>query len=115
MGEQRVPISNSTNKSLLHGSMDNFDCTKDTKSGTGSSLDTILMMFENQKEENDTIVFTPNKDDSKNKRSVDTILGCQKILPLCKCGRAEIADKFTSGSAKVPENITHLRQEEYNA
>ena len=43
------------------------------------------------------------------------ILECQKILLFCKCSRAEIADNFTPRSYKVPENITQLRQEEYNA
>ena len=28
------------------------------------SHDTILMVFQNQKEENDTVVFTPNKHDN---------------------------------------------------
>ena len=56
--------------------MDNSDFIEDTKSGTGSSNDTILMVFQNQNEKNDTVVFTPNKDDSENKRSVDTILEC---------------------------------------
>ena len=95
--------------------MDNFDCIKDPKSGSDSSLYTIPMVFENQKEENETVVLTPNKDDSENKRSVDTILECQEIFPLRKCTRAEIADNFTPGSYKVPENITQLRQKEYNA
>ena len=57
LGEYRVPISNSINKSLLHGAMDNFDCIEDTKLGTGRSHDTILTVFQNQKEKNDTIVF----------------------------------------------------------
>ena len=70
LGEHRVPISNSINKSLSHGVMDNFDYIGDMKSGTGSSHDTILMVFQNQKETNDTVVFTQNKDDSKNKWSV---------------------------------------------
>ena len=115
LGEHRVLISNYINKILLHEEMDNFDCIQETKSGTRSSHDTILMVFQNQKEKNDTVVFIPNKDDSKNKRSVDTILECQKILPFRKCSRAETADNFTPGSYKVPENITQLRQEEYNA
>ena len=54
LGGHCVPISNSINKSLLHGSMDNFDCIENTKSGTSSSHDTILMVLENQKGENDT-------------------------------------------------------------
>ena len=60
------------------------DFIEDTKSGTGSSNDTILKVFQNQNEKNDTVVFTPNKDDSENKRSVDTILECQKILSFRK-------------------------------
>ena len=82
LGEYRVAISNSINKNLLHGSIDNFVCIEDKKSGTGSSHDIILMVFENQKEENDTVAFTSDKDDSDNKRSVDTILEYQKTLPL---------------------------------
>ena len=73
------------------------------------------MLFENQKKENDTVVFTLNKDDSQNKRSVHTTLECQKIPPLRKCSRARIADNFTPGSYKVLENTTQLCQEEYNA
>ena len=34
--------------------MDNFDCIQDTELRTSSSHDTILMVFENQKYENDT-------------------------------------------------------------
>ena len=67
LGEHCVPISNSINKSLLHRVMDNFDYIGNTKSRTGSSHDTILMVFQNQKETNDTVVFTRNKYDSKNK------------------------------------------------
>ena len=47
LGEHRVPISNSIKKGLLHGAMHNFDHTEDTKSGKGSSHDTILMVFQN--------------------------------------------------------------------
>ena len=47
LGEHRVPISNSIKKGLLHGTMDNFDHIEDTKSGKGSSHDTILMVFQN--------------------------------------------------------------------
>ena len=69
-------------------------------------------MFQNQKEKNDTAVFTLNKHD---KRSVDTILECQKIFSFRKCSRTKIADNFTPGSYKVPENITKLQQKEFNA
>ena len=70
LGKHRAPRSNYINKSLLHEAMDNFDCIEETKSGTGSTHDIILMLCQNQKEKNDTVVFAPNKDDSENKRSV---------------------------------------------
>ena len=72
--EHCVLISNFVDKNVLLGGMDNADCTKDTKSGTGSSHDTILLVLQNQKEKNDTVVFTQDKGDSENKRSIDTIL-----------------------------------------
>ena len=72
--EHCVLISNFVDKNVLLGGMDNADCTEDTKSGTGSSHDTILLVLQNQKEKNDTVVFTHDKDDSENKRSIDTIL-----------------------------------------
>ena len=42
LGEHRVLISNSINKRLLHGAIDNFDCIEDMKSGTGSSHGVLL-------------------------------------------------------------------------
>ena len=57
LGEHRVLISSAIKKGLLHGVMDNFDCIEGMKSETGSSHDTILMVFQNQKEKNDTIVI----------------------------------------------------------
>ena len=63
LGEHRVPISNSIKKGLLHGAMDNFDHIEDTKSGKGSSHDTILMVFQNQNENNEEHVSTPIEQD----------------------------------------------------
>ena len=71
--------------------------------------DAILMVFKNQKERNNSVVCTPNKDDTENKQSVDKILECQKILPFQKCKGAGIADNLTPGSYKVPEKIRQLR------
>ena len=74
--------------------------------------DAILMVFKNQKERNNSVVCTPNKDDTENKQSVDKILECQKILPFLpfqKCKGAGIADNLTPGSYKVPEKIRQLR------
>ena len=47
LGENHVPICNSIDKSSLYGALDNFDCIEDTKSGTWSSHDTMLMVFQN--------------------------------------------------------------------
>ena len=69
--------------------------------------DAILMVFKNQKERNNSVVCTPNKDDTENKQSVDKILECQKILQKCK--GAGIADNLTPGIYKVPEKIRQLR------
>ena len=113
--EHGVPISNSVNKSLLHAARDNFDYIEDTKSGTGSSHDTILMVFQNQKQKNDTVVLTPNKDDSENKQTICWYNPWISKEHSCKCSRAEIADHFAPGSDKVPENITQLWKEENNA
>ena len=49
--------------------MDNFDHIEDTKSGKGSSHDTILMVFQNQNENNEEHVSTPIEQDiEKNDR-----------------------------------------------
>ena len=45
-----------------------------TRNQERSSHDTILLVLQNQKEKNDTVVFTQDKGDSENKRSIDTIL-----------------------------------------
>lgn len=42
--------------------------------------DAILMVFKNQKERNNSVVCTPNKDDTENKQSVDKILECQRFF-----------------------------------
>ena len=67
LGEHRVPISNSIKKGLLHRAMDNFDHIEDTKSGKGSSHDTILMVFQNQNENNEEHVSTPIEQDIEKK------------------------------------------------
>ena len=108
LGEHRVPISNSIKKGLLHGAMDNFDHIKDTKSGKGSSHDTILMVFQNQNENNEEHVSTPIEQDIVKKRSVETVLEC-------KFSRADIANDFIPGSYNVPENIRKILLEEYDA
>ena len=51
----------------------------------------------------------------KQKRSVETVIECQKILPFRKFSRVDIANDFIPGSYNVPENIRKIRLEEYNA
>ena len=58
--------------------MDNFDHIEDTKSGKGSSHDTILMAFQNQNENNEEHVSTPIKQDiEKNKN--DRLKRCSNV------------------------------------
>ena len=111
----RVPISNLIKKGLLHEAMDNFDHIEDTKSGKGSSHDTILLVFQNQNENNEEHRSTPIEQDIEKKRLVETVLKCQKILPFRKFSRADIANDFIPGSYNVPENIRKIRLEKYNA
>ena len=66
------------------------------------------MVFQNQKQKNDTVVLTPNKDDSENKQTVCSCNPRMSKEHSRKCSRAEIADHFAPGSDKVPENITQL-------
>ena len=56
-----------------------------------------------------------SKTSKKTKRSVETVVECQKILPFRKFSRADIANDFIPGSYNVPENIRKIRLEEYNA
>ena len=50
-GSNTLPVSLSIDKkALIHGGMDNFDHTEVTSSGIGGSHDTILMLFQNQNE-----------------------------------------------------------------
>ena len=72
LGEHRVPISNLIKKGLLHEAMYNFDHIEDTKSGKGSSHDTILLVFQNQNENNEEHRSTPIEQDIEKKRLVET-------------------------------------------
>ena len=50
-GSNRVPVSLSMDKKpLFHGGIDNFNHTEVTSSRIGSSHETILMLFQNQNE-----------------------------------------------------------------
>ena len=50
-GSNRVPVSLSMDKkALFHGGIDNFNHTEVTSSGIGGSHETILMLFQNQNE-----------------------------------------------------------------
>ena len=83
-GVNRTPIP-STIKSnvLLHGAIDNFDLDEITPSGIGGSHDTILMVFQNDQnksnEKSAEILQMPENFPS-NKRALDCILPCQKLL-----------------------------------
>lgn len=83
-GPHRTPVSSDIESSvLIHGAMDNFDHDERTLSGKGGSHDTILMLFQN----NPMNTGKPFNKMSKKpesmkggKRSLETILTCQKLL-----------------------------------
>ena len=49
-----------------------------------------------------------SKTSKKTKRSVETVVECQEILPFRKFSRADIANDFIPGSYNVPENIRKI-------
>ena len=98
-GVNRTPIpSTIKNNVLLHGAMDNFDHDENTPSGIGGSHDTILMVFQNDQnnsnEKSAEISQMPENFPS-NKRALDCILPCQKLLGGKFAGRGTILESFT--------------------
>ena len=79
--------------------MDNFDHTEVT-SGIGGSHDTILMLFQNQNEnENSPKALSKKPTGSpQNQKSLDKILHCQELIKIGKfCGRGKIPETFSPG------------------
>ena len=83
-GVNRSPIpSTIKNDVLLHGAMDNFDHDENTPSGIGGSHDTSLMVFQNDQNksnEKSAEISQMPENFPLNKRSLDCILPCQKLL-----------------------------------
>ena len=80
-GANRMPVSMSIDKkTLIHGAMDNFDHTEVTSSGIGGSHDSILMLFQNQNEnENSPKALSKKPTGSpQNQKSRDKIFPCQE-------------------------------------
>ena len=69
--------------------MANLDCTKVTSSGIRGSHDTILMLFQNQNEnENSPKVFSKKPTASpQNQKSLGKILPCQELIKIGRFGR----------------------------
>ena len=91
--DHRVPIPPSIKgNDVIHGTMDNFDHKENSKSGMGGSHDTILVLYENNKEQ-DAIEeeYVTNKNYFEDQRSLNHVLGCQKLITGHKFGvRGEI-------------------------
>ena len=86
-------------KTLIDGTMDNFDHTEVT-SEIGGSHDTILMLFQNQNENENSPEALSKKPtgSSQNQESLDKILSCQKLIKMGKfSGRGKIPETFSSG------------------
>ena len=65
---------------LIHGAMDNYGRIENSKSGKGSSHDTILMLFQNNHEVCEVNEISIKSPDDPLNRSIDNILHCQKQL-----------------------------------
>ena len=105
-GSNRVPVPlNVTPSSIIHGATDNFDHEENTSSGIGGSHDTILMLFQNNVKDDDktnAISEKPINNDGllPNKRSLNSLLDCQKIIKVGKfSNRGNIPEDFVCESA----------------
>ena len=80
--------------------MDNFDHTKVTSSVIGASHDTIVMLFQNQNENANSLKALCKKptDSTQKQKSLDKILPCQKLIKMVKFGgRGKIPETFSPG------------------
>ena len=78
--------------------MDNFDHTEVTSSGIGGIHDTIVMLFQNQNEnENSPKALSKKTTGSQqNQKSLDKFLPCQELIKMGKFG----------GRGKIPETFS---------
>ena len=96
--------------------MDNFDHDERTSSGIGGSHHTILMLFQNS--QNSTT--EPQMDISRkpetlrgNKKSLGTILPCQRLLKRGKFGRGKIPESFLPSEKVDYSYITKASTKEH--
>ena len=82
-GSNRVPVSFSIDKkTLIHGAIKNFDHNEATSSGIGVWDDTIVMLFQNQNESENSPKALSKKftESPQNQKSLDKILLCQELI-----------------------------------
>ena len=120
-GMNRVPVSLNINPtSIVHGVTDNFDHDENTSSGIGGSHDTILMLFQNVEHGNDDIDAisekpTDNHELLPNKRTLNGILDCQKIIKAGRfSNRGEIANDFVPSQPVDMQECIKRSHKRYN-
>ena len=80
--------------------MDNFDHTEVTSSGIGGIHDTIVMLFQNQNENENSPKALSKKItvSQQNQKSLDKFLPCQELIKMGKFGgRGKIPETFSPG------------------
>ena len=93
--ESKVPLPQTiTSSSIIHGAVDNFDHNENTFTGKGSSHDTILMVFQNSDNSEET--------DNSLHKSVNSNL---KVLPFHKLARGKIPDNFKTSTLSIQGNV----------
>ena len=95
-GDNRVPVSRSiNNEDIIHGAMDNFDHNEATASGLGSSHDTILILFQNQRSKEGIIDQLSKREISSKQKALSTVLPCQEVIKSGKFGgQGKISSSF---------------------
>ena len=120
-GDNRVPVSPSiVSSTMVQGAMDNFDHDENTKSGIGGSHDTILMLFQNtersiENEDETQISTMPNIPKNTDKRTLEHMLDCQKLIRSGKFGkRDEIPVDFKPNELNLDNDVHVLSQQQYD-
>ena len=107
MENHRVPVPSAIVPSKhIHGAMDNFDHIENSQSGKGSSHDTILMVFQNNKEiSEDRQEISCKPLDVSSNRCITNILDCQKQISFHRPGRASIPKEFIPNLFHMPDGV----------
>lgn len=109
-GNNRVPISPHFARDMpLCASMDNFDHEEDTKSGIGGSHDTVLVLFQEEKQYCNTRQDLNMISDfvGQRQKKLNDLLSCQKLVPFVKPKtRGTISCEFEPGDIPDTSRVT---------